>query len=80
VTGHGTEGLGKLLFIQRQAFPNFYRRGPVVKSNYQKFQVLSGYISVTVLGVFANHWANPLWEIILGVSFIKGSVKNSVKI
>jgi hypothetical protein len=52
VAGHGAEGLGKLLFIQRQAFPNLYRCGPVVKSNYQKFQVISGDITVIVLGVF----------------------------
>ena len=33
VAGHGVKGLGKLLFVQRKAFPNLNGRGPVVKSN-----------------------------------------------
>ena len=30
---HGGEGIGELLFIQRQEFPDFNWRGPVVQSN-----------------------------------------------
>jgi hypothetical protein len=68
LAAHRAQGLGKLFFVQREAFPDFYWRGPVVQSNDKEFQVLSGdMISVGSVHqpAFPIHWADRSRELMI---------------
>tara|TARA_B100002049_G_scaffold108822_2_gene80285 strand:- start:128 stop:616 length:489 start_codon:yes stop_codon:yes gene_type:complete len=61
LTAHRAQGLGKLFFVQREVFPDFYGRGPVIQSNDKEFQVLSGnmfLVGSVHRSTFPIHWAD----------------------
>jgi hypothetical protein len=68
LTAHRAQGLEKLFFVQREPFPDFYGRGPVVQSNDKEFQVLSGdmfSVGSVHQSAFPIHWADRSRELMM---------------